>query len=383
VTAFDYVANDQQLAECCLALQDCSLLAVDTEFVRERTFYPQPGLIQVSDGHNISLIDPNACSNLQPFFKLLETPKIQIVMHSSSEDIELFYFMGCGTITNLFDTQVACSWLGFGQSLSLQNMVERYENIVIEKQLSRTDWLKRPLSDAQLEYAAIDVLYLCSICKQQQKLLKESKFLKFMIEDCDLRCERKTLPENDKWAYLKVKKAISATTDAALSRLQQIAAWREQRARSDDKPRQHVLKDLQLLSISIENPKTLQQLANKCDLPPFIIRRYGDDVLGVITDASEDDTPTHPVLSLRALPEGGKTLNDCRALMVDINLQQHIPREVLPSKRWLEQYLLHQAANWYPEPEGWKDWRKELLEEPLNKLIKQNNFKISQAGTVV
>ena len=89
--SFQYIENQLDLEKCCLALQDSDLLSVDTEFVRERTFYPQPGLIQVSDGSAITLIDPNACENLQPFFALLESADKQIVMHSCSEDIELFY----------------------------------------------------------------------------------------------------------------------------------------------------------------------------------------------------------------------------------------------------------------------------------------------------
>ena len=156
VPSFRYIDNQKDLRDCCTVLRQSNLLAVDTEFVRERTYYPQPGLIQVSDGTNIYLIDPNVKLQLKIFFELLESPDFRIVMHSSSEDIELFNYMGCGTIENLFDTQVAAAWLGMGQSLSLQKLIEQYENILIKKQLSRTDWLKRPLSDAQLDYAAVD-----------------------------------------------------------------------------------------------------------------------------------------------------------------------------------------------------------------------------------
>ena len=372
MTSYDYIDNTDDLIRCCLALQGSSVLSVDTEFVRERTFYPQPGLIQVSDGNNISLIDPNACDNLQPFFDLLESPNIKIVMHSSSEDIELFYSMGCGIIQNLFDTQIAASWLGMGQSLSLQRIVEHYEQVVIEKQHSRTDWLKRPLTDAQLEYAAIDVLYLNSICEQQLNALVELGYSDFMVEDCDLRCEKKSVEASDELAYLKVKKALLATGES-LNRLQQLAIWREQTARKVDKPRQHVIKDQQLLCISLEASKTFEQLANQCELPPFIIRRYGEQIIDAL---SQPATDTKAVISLKSLPGANKTLSDCRSLMVDINLEKNIPREVLPSKRWLEQFLLHYAVQWYPKPDGWKGWRKSLLEAPLQKIINENQFNI-------
>ncbi len=372
MTSYDYIDNNDDLIRCCLVLQDSSVLSVDTEFVRERTFYPQPGLIQVSDGNNISLIDPNACDNLQPFFDLLETSNIKIVMHSSSEDIELFYSMGCGVIQNLFDTQIAASWLGMGQSLSLQKIVEYYEQVVIEKQHSRTNWLKRPLSDAQLEYAAIDVLYLNSICEQQQNALLELGYSDFMVEDCDLRCEQKSVEASEQLAYLKVKKALIATGES-LNRLQQLAIWREQAARKNDRPRQHVIKDQQLLCIALEGHTTLEHLTRQCELPPFIIRRYGEQIIEAMNNLVTD---TKPVVSLKSLPNANKTLSDCRALMVDINLEKNIPREVLPSKRWFEQFLLHHAVQWYPEPDGWKGWRKALLEEPLNKIINENKFNI-------
>ena len=372
MTSYDYIDNNDDLIRCCLALQDSSVLSVDTEFVRERTFYPQPGLIQVSDGNNISLIDPNTCDNLQPFFDLLESPNIKIVMHSSSEDIELFYSMGCSVIRNLFDTQIAASWLGMGQSLSLQKIVEHYETVVIEKQHSRTDWLKRPLTEAQLEYAAIDVLYLNSICQKQHIALVEQGFSDFMVEDCDLRCEQKSVEASDKLAYLKVKKALIANGEA-LNRLQQLAIWREQTARKDDKPRQHVIKDQQLLCISLEAPNTFEQLTKQCELPPFIIRRYGEQIIEAMSHVVTD---TKPVISLKSLPGANKTLSDCRSLMVELNLEKNIPREVLPSKRWLEQFLLHYATQWYPEPDGWKGWRKSLLETSLQQLINENQFNI-------
>jgi ribonuclease D len=377
VISYNYIDSQNALNECCLKLKTSTLLAVDTEFVRETTFFPQPGLLQVSDGLEISLIDPNANLDLQIFFDLLESPDIRIIMHSSSEDIELFYHMGCGLIQNLFDTQVAASWLGDGLSLSLQKLIENFENISIEKQHSRTNWLKRPLSKAQLDYAAIDVLYLNSICLIQEQLLKDNNFLDNMIEDCDLRCERKSVANIDKTAYLRVKKAITAS-GSALGRLKYLASWRELRARKDDKPRQHVIKDLELLSLAIQNPLTVEQLSTQCAMPSYAVRRYGEKLLKVVKESNRELEPSHqeqnPVLNLRALQSGGNTLNDFRELMKSIHKKHKIPLEVLPSKRWLEQFLLHQAASWYLEPDGWNGWRKSLLEEPLLQIIKTNSF---------
>ena len=382
--SYQYIDNQQDLDECCLTLNNSTLLSVDTEFVRERTFYPQPGLLQVSDGEIVSLIDPNADINLRVFFELLEDPKIRIVMHSSSEDIELFYHMGCGKIQNLFDTQIAAAWLGMGLSLSLQKIVEGYHSLVIEKQHSRTNWLQRPLSPAQLDYAAIDVLYLNSICLMQEQSLIEKQFLENMKEDCVLRCEKKVSDINDDTAYLKVKKAITAS-GSALGRLKKLATWREQQARIIDKPRQHIIKDLQLLAISIQNPEAPEQLLTKCDLPPFVVRRYGKDIISLLKDSSLNSSQNmelvNPVLNLRMINSGSITLNDCRELMKNIHLEHNIPVEVLPSKRWLEQFLLNHAASWYPLPDGWRGWRKMLLQAPLIKIIETNRYNMEPLKT--
>ena len=297
-------------------------------------------------------------------------------MHSSSEDIEMFYFMGCGTILNLFDTQIAAAWLGMGQSISLQKVVEHYESVLIEKQLTRTDWLKRPLSNAQLQYAAIDVLYLNSICEKQGLALQENGFLDFMTQDCSLRCEAKNLEDTDRTAYLRVKKASSIPGNAQFL-LHQLAKWRELRARQDDKPRKHVLKDQELIDISVKNPDSDEKLSTECELSSYSVRRYGSEIINLLNQikASEhDNDQIKPAINFRSLPAAGKTLNDSRDLMVDINLQKNIPLEVLPSKRWLKQYLLHKAADYYPMPEGWNGWRKILLEKPLQTLITTNNY---------
>lgn len=370
---FNYIEDQQQLDACCLALEQSDYIAIDTEFVRERTFYPQPGLIQVSDGEQISLIDPIACGDLQPLFNLLEADHITIIMHSSSEDIELFYHMGCSNIRKLFDTQIAAAWLGMGQSLSLQNLIISYENITIEKQLSRTNWLQRPLSDAQLQYAAIDVLYLTDIAYQQSKALTSAGFIEHHRQDCDLLCEKKSIQLNDDYAYLKVKKALLATGDA-LSRLKVLSHWREQQARKDDKPRQHVIKDEQLLIISLEFPQSFEQLNTKCNLPAFIVRRYGKFLLNLLKNNQNKTEITEPVINLRSLPNGGKTLNEFRKLLTELHETTNIPKEVLPSKRWLEQFLLHYVAQWYPKPDGWSGWRKQLLEKPFKQIINQSNF---------
>ncbi|MFT5451398.1 MAG: ribonuclease D [Enterobacterales bacterium] len=375
--SYNYIDSQVELNECCLKLKNSNLLAVDTEFVRERTFFPQPGLIQVSDGLDISLIDPNAKLDLQVFFDLLESPDIRIIMHSSSEDIELFYHMGCGLIQNLFDTQIAASWLGDGLSLSLQKLIENFENVYIEKQHSRTNWLKRPLSKEQLDYAAIDVLYLNSICLIQEQLLKDKNFLDNMIEDCVLRCARKSVPSIDKTAYLRVKKAITAS-GSALGRLKYLASWREQQARTDDKPRQHVIKDLELLALALQNPQTVEQLSTQCAIPSYVVRRYGEKLLMAVKESNavleDSNQEQSPVLSLKTIQSGGNTLNDFRELMKLLHKKHKIPVEVLPSKRWLEQFLLHQAASWYPEPDGWNGWRKCLLEDPFLEIIKTNGF---------
>ena len=340
-------------------------VAVDTEFMRERTFYPIPGLIQLADDTQIYLIDPLAVDDLQPFLNLLENAFVTKVMHSASEDIELFYAMGCNQVKSVFDTQIAATWLGAGLSLSLANLVAFHTEIEMDKSQTRTNWLTRPLSPKQLDYAAEDVRYLIDIAKKQEELLKSLEFSDFVAEDNDIACK---IPNDEHSnAYLQVKGAH--TLDAnALGKLALVAEWRERAARRDDRPKSHVLKDQEMLQIckDVRNRGDLRKLG----MHPAAFRRYSDEIIAVINEQAIPED-CEKIIRIQDLHNGRKLLTEAKVAFDVFAEQKGLPKEVMPSKRWLEAIIVSEYADWYAPPAIWNSWRQTMLGPVLDRIAEQ------------
>ena len=365
-----HVREQKAWDELCHELADCHALAIDTEFFRERTFYPIPALLQIADEQTIYLVDVLTCTEHQGFFDILANEHTTILLHSCTEDIEVFRKLGCGPIRRLFDTQIAAQWLRMGLSLSLQNLVKHYTGIELEKGHARTNWLKRPLSEAQYLYAADDVRYLIDIYETQFEQLKQQNRLAEMLEDCEIKAETTHPEEIDPKAYLKVKQAYCLNS-VELGRLKAIAEFREEHARSEDKPRKHILKDEQMIGMAKLDQLTKSALDQEIGLPHALIRRYADEL---IQRHSESKSTEERVINLRDVAGSTQTIKALRTHLSKLAQSEGLPEEVLPSKRWLNQYLQFRVASWYPAPEGWQGWRKALLEEPFDRILKETGF---------
>ena len=158
-----YVENAQQLHQICQSYSQAPVLAIDTEFVRTRTLYAKLGLIQINDGKTLALIDPVAITDLTPVWQLMENPNIEKVLHACSEDLEVFLTAGNCRPVNLIDSQIIMAFLGHGLSMGYAAMIAHYTDIELDKSESRTDWMKRPLTEKQLKYAQADVEHLFKI----------------------------------------------------------------------------------------------------------------------------------------------------------------------------------------------------------------------------
>jgi ribonuclease D len=364
---FQFIDSDQAVDEVYDRLTQSTVLAVDTEFVRERTFYPKAGLIQVANDDSVYLIDPLSC-DIGPFLEILENPIIKKIMHSVSEDMDVFYALGCYQVQFIFDTQIAATWLGSGLSLSLQNLVQKHTNLILEKSETRTNWLARPLSAAQLAYAAEDVVHLIDIADEQQALLQALSIQDQFREDCQIACER---DESDhETDYLLYGRAHNFT-EQELCRFQRLIAWRERVARRDDKPRPHLLKDADIQTIAKEctKPRDLK----KVDLHPVFRRRYSDELIALLFERPLSSVA--PVFRLQDLKGGKEMLNALRSQLPKLAEKQGMPVETMPSKRILEQILLHHAIDYYPAPKQWRGWRKALIEPMILEL--QNQWPLS------
>jgi ribonuclease D len=357
---YKYIEQSEDLEQLCQSLPGTAAVAVDTEFVRERTFYPHAGLIQLATDDDIYLIDPVAC-DMSPFLQILENPHICKVMHSISEDMEVFMALGAHAPVNFFDTQIAASWLGAGLSLSLQNLVKTHIGVELSKSETRTNWLKRPLSEAQLSYAAEDVQYLLQIAREQTELLTSTQLIDYVREENKLLVVQ---PDEDhEMLYLNYGRAATFNS-ATLNRFQRLISWRERVARRDDKPKPHILRDNDLSSMAVEcvSPEALA----KFPLHRSFKRRYLDEVSAVLFELS--DQPLAPVKRLQDLPQGRQLQKQLKEQLLKIADSKGIPVEVLPSKRILEQIIKSLYVPWYPAPKQWSGWRKSFIMSALETL---------------
>lgn len=285
------IKDTQTLEKFCKKLEKESFIAVDTEFVREKTYYPKLCLIQVAYSSDAAIIDPLAENiDLRPFFDVLNNKNILKVFHSGRQDIEIFYLLTGKIPYPVFDTQIAASVCGFRQCVAYDELVYEITKIEIDKSSRLTDWSLRPLDTKQLEYALRDVTFLIPCYEYLTGYLKEHKREQWIEEEtADLLSENcyVTNPE-DAWEHIK----YSGHNPHFLMALKALAAWREKRAMKYNVPKRSILKDDILLAIASTNPKTIDDLKR--------VRGMRADVangkLGVEITEILNETRSKPVL---------------------------------------------------------------------------------------
>ncbi|MFT6202246.1 MAG: ribonuclease D, partial [Candidatus Endobugula sp.] len=233
---YQWIDTDAALAKLCEQLSQQSAIALDTEFVRTRTYYPHIGLLQIADAHGVYLIDPLAITKTQPMADVLTNPNVVKVVHACSEDLEVFRHAFGVFPESLFDTQVAAGFAGFGSSIGYANLMREMKQIDIPKQETRSDWLQRPLSDAQLRYAALDVEYLLEIHRELSATLQAQQRAEWVQSDCQRMIDKLRNTDHEDIYYQRIKTAWKLEADQ-LTVLANICRWREVEAKQQDVPR--------------------------------------------------------------------------------------------------------------------------------------------------
>ncbi len=254
------IQDQRELVQFLARIADSPVVAVDTEFVRETTYRPRLALLQLAAGADrIALVDPCAVPSLAPFFELLRNPGVRKVMHASFQDIEIFVSRGGVAPVNVFDTQVAAAFLGYGPSTGLARLAEAELGIVLDKSQTYTDWMRRPLSEAQLHYAANDVRFLCELAARLEAKLAERGRAAWVAEVQRGLSEISRYTPEARRAYVRVKRAW--TLDAAqLSVLRELAAWREEEAERQDRTREAIMPDERLVALAAALPGNEREL---------------------------------------------------------------------------------------------------------------------------
>ena len=372
--SYALVTDNQTFQQLCQQWKSASFLAIDTDFIRTSTFYPHVGLIQINDGADNTLVDPLTINDWELFCDLLQDKDIVKIMHSCSEDLQVFMASMQVLPEPVFDTQIAAGLLNEGFGCSYQTLVKNILDIDLPKGETRSDWLQRPLSENQCHYAALDVACLPTIYQHQKSALKESGRLGWLEEECALLITQYSEELKGDYSdyYLSFKGAWQLKSEE-LAVLQLLAQWRELRARKRDKPRNWIVKDKQLLEIAKLRPSSLEDLKHIDDLGRHFLHHEGDEVLGVVKQALEISADLLPISLPKPLEGNEKQqLKNGQQFAEQKALELGLPTEMLIRKRWLIS-LLQNMRNLSKEdleqntdtveflPVELAGWRKPLL----------------------
>ncbi|RLA47997.1 MAG: ribonuclease D [Gammaproteobacteria bacterium] len=379
-------------------LQQVDVVALDTEFIRTDTFYPRLALVQLCDGTTTWLIDPLLFSaeELAPLVGLLVDERVIKVFHSCSEDLEVLRTALGALPTPLFDTQVAAAFIGLGFSLSYQALVKEIAGTVLKKHETRSDWLRRPLSESQIRYAVEDVHYLGAIYAKLNEQLTSCGRLGWLQEDMKalLAGAEQEVPVEQ--YYLRVKGAWKLDRQS-LAILRALCTWRELEARKLDRPRGWIVADKELLQIAIKQPRDRQLLSSGMSeisgkkssgarsrggdgIHPRVVRTYGDKLVTLVEEGLSTDLALLPTLLPKPVPkEQGGTLKTCKKIVQDKARALTMAPEMLARKTDLT-YLLHTAvageAKLPPTMEN--SWRKTIIGNELLSYV--SNLDLGGAG---
>ncbi|MFT5260435.1 MAG: ribonuclease D [Cryomorphaceae bacterium] len=309
IAPFDYIDSDQKLTQFCTQIANADWIAVDTEFMRERTYYAQLALIQVTCEYGSACIDPVAVSNLEPFTTIMQSPDCLKIMHSASQDLEVLNQVMGFVPSPLFDTQIAAGFMGAADQISYAGIVKDRLGIELSKEQTRTNWLQRPLTADQIEYAQLDVVYLKALTDQLSEQLDEKGRLQWHYDECAVLVKRYEQEDAINQAWLRIK-SVQSMDAKAQGVVQVVSAWREQLAQERDLPREWVLGKQAIVEIARAGPTDMQGLHSLESLTDKQRQRYGKTLIQLVEQAAENASPL-PVHS----PLDSAQRNQSKALM--------------------------------------------------------------------
>jgi len=281
-----YINTPDQLATLCEQIKQEPWLALDTEFLREKTYYPKFCLLQIATPEWVACVDPIALPSLDSLFEALYNPAIVKVFHSSRQDLEIFYQLTGKIPGPLFDTQIAAPLLGFQENPGYAMLVSSLLNVNLNKAHTRADWSKRPLIEAEIQYAADDVIYLCRIYQIMLQKLAELGRADWLERDFAELSNPELYQVRPEQAWLKIR-GKNKLTGRQLSIVQALAEWREKTAQVEDRPKTWLLRDELLFDLAKLQPETVSELANVRGINERAVNRYGAELCRLITVAKD------------------------------------------------------------------------------------------------
>lgn len=372
----ELITSTDVLAAFCERAAGYDYVTVDTEFLRETTYWPKLCLLQVATDDEAVLVDPLTDGlSLAPFFTLLANNKVTKVFHAARQDIEIFVKLTGKVPENIFDTQIAASVCGFGDSVSYDNLVRSVTGVELDKSSRFTDWSARPLSEKQRVYALADVTHLRDIYKNLVEQVEKTGRWDWVEDELDVLRSIDTYvvqPENA-WERLRAK--LNRPRDVAA--LMQIAAWREKRAQDSDQPRSRVLKDDALIELAMQRPSTPEAF----DKLRAVQRGYGRssaaaEIIGIIKRVEalgKADLPEMPERYRGPSPKGA--VGDLVRVLLKAVAEEHgVAARIIATSDEIDALVLDDDA----DVPALKGWRRKLFGE---KALAIKHGKIGLAAT--
>ncbi|MGH6805781.1 MAG: ribonuclease D [Ensifer adhaerens] len=362
------IETTADLEAACQQLARSSYITIDTEFLRETTFWPELCLIQMANPDMAVIVDPMAKDiDLAPFFALMANPDVVKVFHAARQDIEIIFHLGNLIPHPIFDTQVAAMVCGFGDSVSYDQLVNRIKGEQIDKSSRFTDWSRRPLTEKQLDYALADVTHLRDIYQHLNAQLEREGRSLWLSEEMAILEARDTydLHPDDAWQRLKmrVKKPIE------LAVLQKVAAWREREARNRNVPRGRILKDDAIYEVAQQQPKDSEAMARLRTIPKGWERSSaGTALVEAVNEALAIPKTELPRLPRQNhTPEGAAAATEMlKVLLKLIAEKQGVAAKIIANSDDLDKIA---AEGENADVGALKGWRRELFGDTALKLI--------------
>lgn len=354
------ITSTDDLAALCVRLAEHAVITVDTEFMRDRTYWPKLCLIQVASEAEAHAIDPLAEGlDLTPFFTLMRNPDVLKVFHAARQDLEIFHNLMDGAVPGpLFDTQVAAMVCGFGEQVGYETLVNKLAKASVDKTQRFTDWARRPLTEKQITYALADVTHLRVVFRKLFERLQHSGRGPWLNEEMEVLGNPATYCIDPEAMYLKVKGRTRSGRFLAV--LQGLAAWRERAAQERDLPRQRILKDEALLEIAAQPPGSIAELANLRGVPKGVAEgKLGPSIIEAVAAALALPSEQWPQAPERVRGAGppGPVADLLRVLLKACCEEADVAQKLVASSADLDRL----ATEDHPDISALHGWRRDVF----------------------
>lgn len=365
-----WVNDNETLATYCDAWSQCTVIALDTEFIRTRTYYPIPGLIQLADNQHCYLIDPLAITDWDPFRLLLVNPDVMKVLHAPSEDIELFRHSYQVVPTPLFDTQIGAAFAGWGHGRGLQKLLKLVLDIDLDKEETRSDWLQRPLTPKQERYAALDVAHLAELYRRIQSDLDASGRGAWVSEETDNLVSNVSNADAEIDKYYQRFSQLWNLPEHRLAALRDLCSWRERIVRETDRTRNAVLSNHLIVETLKRWPRSMKDLSEIKEMRGSVVGEFGHDIMRYLYDGktSAKINPPEPIVQPLDFKWHG-VVKKLRKLGMQVAEDLDVPQELLLRKRDIEALIRNaEVAGESGDvilPLSLQGWRESVIGLPL------------------